>query len=94
MLVDAELPLTFRVTFRMTPVEPLKAVTFDPVGPCLLGLYSQEPIDCDDESDVISRKSDRGQYDHHGNQARLRDASGADAGRRRGDASQSGDRNQ
>lgn len=85
-----ELPLTFRMTSDENPT----AVTFDPVGPCLLGLYSQEPIDCDDESDVIGRKSDGGQYDHHGNQARLRDAGGANAGRRRGDASQSGDRNQ
>lgn len=39
---------------------------------------SQEPINCNDESDVISRKSDRGEYNHHGDQARLWDAGRSD----------------
>lgn len=42
--------------------------------------YSQKPIDCNDESDVVSRKSNRGEYDHHGDQAGLRDASSSDTG--------------
>lgn len=43
--------------------------------------YLQEPVNCNDESDVIGRKSDRGQYNYHGDQACLRDASGSNAGR-------------
>lgn len=44
------------------------------------GSHSQEPIDSNDESDVISRKSDRGQYNHHSDQACLRDASSSNTG--------------
>lgn len=42
--------------------------------------YSQEPINCNDESDVISRKSNRGEYNHHGDQACLRDAGSSNTG--------------
>lgn len=44
------------------------------------GSYSQEPINCNDESDVIGRKPNRGQYNHHGDQACLRDASSSNTG--------------
>lgn len=42
--------------------------------------YSQEPVNSNDESDIISRQSNRGQYNHHGDQACLRDASSSNAG--------------
>lgn len=42
--------------------------------------YLQEPINCNDESDVISGKSDGGQHNHHGNQTCLRDAGSTNAG--------------
>ena len=42
--------------------------------------YSQEPINCNDKSDVISGKSYRGQYNHHGDQACLWDASSSNTG--------------
>ena len=42
--------------------------------------HSQKPIHCNDEGDVIGRESDRGQYDHHGDQAGLRDPSSSDTG--------------
>lgn len=36
--------------------------------------HSQEPINCNDKGDVISGQSNRGQYNHHGDQTGLRDA--------------------
>lgn len=54
--------------------------------------YSQEPIHCNDESDVIGRQSNRGQYDHHGYQPRLWDACSSDASCGGRDASQSGEK--
>lgn len=43
-------------------------------------VYSQEPVHCNDESDVISGQSDGGENDHHGDQACLRYTSGSDTG--------------
>lgn len=46
----------------------------------LLGqVYSQEPVHCNDEGDVISRQSNRGENDHHGDQACLWYTSRSDA---------------
>lgn len=39
------------------------------------GRYSQEPVNGYDEGDVISRQSNRGQHDDHGDQTSLRNAS-------------------
>lgn len=44
------------------------------------GRYSQEPVNRNDESDVIRRQSNRGQYNHHGDQACLWDACSSDTG--------------
>lgn len=43
---------------------------------------SQEPVDCNDEGDVISREPDGGEDNHHSDQAGLRDPSSSDACRR------------
>lgn len=48
--------------------------------------YLQSPINSNDESDVISGQTHRGQYDHHGNKSSLWDSSCTDAGGRGGDA--------
>lgn len=42
--------------------------------------HSQEPINCNDEGDVISRQPNRGQYNHHGDQTSLRDAGSPNTG--------------
>ena len=47
---------------------------------------SQSPVHGDDQCDVIGGQAHRGQHDHHGDEAGLRDPGGADAGGRGGDA--------
>lgn len=44
-------------------------------------LYSQQPIDGNDDRDILGGQADRVQYHDHGHQASLRDASGTDRGR-------------
>ena len=51
----------------------------------------QDPVNCHDERDVIRRQTHWCQYDHHGNQAGLRDAGRTKAGSCSGDAA--GNRN-
>lgn len=51
-----------------------------------MNLYLQSPVDSNDESDVISGQTHRGQHDHHGNKTSLWDSSCTDAGGRGSDA--------
>ncbi len=48
--------------------------------------HSQEPINCNDEGDVIGWESDRGQHDHHSDQTSLRDSGRPDTCSSRCDA--------
>ncbi len=48
--------------------------------------HSQEPINCNDEGDVIGWESDRGQHDHHCDQTSLRDSGRPDTCSSRCDA--------
>lgn len=52
--------------------------------------YLQSPINSNDESDVISGQTHRGQHDHHGYESSLRDPSGTDAGCSGSDAERTG----
>lgn len=48
--------------------------------------HSQEPINCNDEDDVIGWESDRGQHNHHCDQTSLRDSGRPDTCSSRCDA--------
>lgn len=48
--------------------------------------HSQEPINCNDEGDVIGWESDRGQHNHHCDQTSLRDSGRPDTCSSRCDA--------
>lgn len=55
-----------------------------------MNLYLQSPIHSNDERDVISGKTHRGQDNHHGNESSLRDSSCTDTGCSRCDAGGTG----
>lgn len=63
-------PVTFRYLSTQTPIPIM--LTFNG--------NSQEPVHGNDQSYVLPGQSHRCQYDHHGNQASLRDACCFDAG--------------